>query len=154
RRPRRTRQTLPPPTVGWPGTASRYRAGDRDRSHLAAVRRADRRSRSEGRRRGAATVANAQSRTREDDRDGHARSACGRTRKAHAPPGEGHVDGGRGVRFLPLIWKNIWRRKIRTIFTMLSIFVAFLLFGLLMTIRAAFSIGVELAGIDRLIIIH
>jgi putative ABC transport system permease protein len=58
------------------------------------------------------------------------------------------------VKFLPLIWKNVWRRKIRTIFTILSIFVAFLLFGLLMTIRAAFSIGVELAGIDRLIIIH
>jgi putative ABC transport system permease protein len=58
------------------------------------------------------------------------------------------------VKFLPLIWKNVWRRKIRTIFTMLSIFVAFLLFGLLMTIRAAFSLGVELAGIDRLIIIH
>jgi len=58
------------------------------------------------------------------------------------------------VKFLPLVWKNIWRRKIRTVFTMLSIFVAFLLFGLLMTIRAAFSIGVELAGIDRLIIIH
>jgi putative ABC transport system permease protein len=58
------------------------------------------------------------------------------------------------VKFLPLIWKNIWRRKVRTIFTLLSIFVAFLLFGILMTIRAAFSLGVELAGVDRLILIH
>jgi len=58
------------------------------------------------------------------------------------------------VKFLPLIWKNIWRRKVRTIFTLLSIFVAFLLFGILMTIRAAFSLGVELAGVDRLIVIH
>jgi putative ABC transport system permease protein len=58
------------------------------------------------------------------------------------------------VKFLPLIWKNVWRRKVRTIFTVLSVFVAFLLFGLLMTIRAAFSLGVEMAGIDRLVIIH
>jgi putative ABC transport system permease protein len=58
------------------------------------------------------------------------------------------------VKFLPLIWKSIWRRKIRTIFTLLSIFVAFLLFGILMTIRAAFSMGVELAGVDRLVVIH
>ena len=58
------------------------------------------------------------------------------------------------MKFLPLIWKNIWRRKVRTIFTLLSIFVAFLLFGILMTIRAAFSLGVELAGVDRLMVIH
>ncbi len=58
------------------------------------------------------------------------------------------------MKFLPLIWKNIWRRKVRTIFTLLSIFVAFLLFGILMTIRAAFSLGIELAGVDRLVVIH
>jgi putative ABC transport system permease protein len=58
------------------------------------------------------------------------------------------------VRFLPLVWRSLWRRKIRTIFTILSIFVAFLLFGVLMTIRAAFSLGVELAGLDRLMVIH
>ena len=58
------------------------------------------------------------------------------------------------MKFLPLVWKNIWRRKFRTTFTLLSIFIAFLLFGILMTIRAAFSIGVDLAGMDRLILIH
>lgn len=58
------------------------------------------------------------------------------------------------MKFVPLIWKNIWRRKIRTIFTLLSIFVAFLLFGMLMTIRAAFSFGIDLAGADRLVLIH
>ena len=58
------------------------------------------------------------------------------------------------MKFLPLIWKNAWRRKFRTTFTLLSIFVAFLLFGLLMTIRAAFSLGVDIAGLDRLILIH
>ena len=58
------------------------------------------------------------------------------------------------MKFLPLIWKNVWRRKFRTTFTLLSIFVAFLLFGMLMTIRAAFSLGVDIAGLDRLILIH
>jgi putative ABC transport system permease protein len=58
------------------------------------------------------------------------------------------------MKYLPLIWKSLWRRKVRTTFTLLSIFIAFLLFGILMTIRAAFSIGVDLAGMDRLIIIH
>src|SRR5262245_11872527 len=58
------------------------------------------------------------------------------------------------MKFLPLIWKNIWRRKFRTIFTLLSVFVAFILFGLLMTIRTAFSFGVDIAGLDRLVLIH
>lgn len=58
------------------------------------------------------------------------------------------------MKFLPLVWKNLWRRKVRTTFTLACIVIAFLLFGLLMTIRAAFSFGVELAGLDRLILIH
>jgi putative ABC transport system permease protein len=58
------------------------------------------------------------------------------------------------MKYLPLIWRNVWRRRFRTTFTLLSIFVAFLLFGLLMTIRAAFSLGVDVAGLDRLILIH
>jgi putative ABC transport system permease protein len=57
------------------------------------------------------------------------------------------------VKFVPLIWKNVWRRKVRTTFTLLSISVAFLLFGILMTIRTAFSLGVDLAGLDRLVLI-
>jgi putative ABC transport system permease protein len=58
------------------------------------------------------------------------------------------------MKFLPLLWRNLWRKKIRTIFTLLSIFVAFLLFGLLMTIRTAFTFGVDIAGLDRLVLIH
>jgi putative ABC transport system permease protein len=58
------------------------------------------------------------------------------------------------MKFLPLLWSSLWRKKIRTIFTLLSVFVAFLLFGLLMTIRAAFSFGVDIAGLDRLVLIH
>ena len=58
------------------------------------------------------------------------------------------------MKFLPLVWKNIWRRKFRTIFTLLSIFIAFVLFGILMTIRQSFTFGVEIAGADRLVLIH
>jgi len=58
------------------------------------------------------------------------------------------------MKFLPLVWKNIWRRKFRTTFTLLSIFIAFVLFGILMTIRYSFSFGVEIAGADRLVLIH
>ncbi len=48
------------------------------------------------------------------------------------------------MKFLPLIWTSLWRKKARTIFTLLSIVVAFLLFGLLQGVNAwlnAFSIG-------------
>jgi len=58
------------------------------------------------------------------------------------------------MKFLPLVWKNVWRRPFRTLVTMLVILVSFVLFGALMTIRTAFSLGVDLAGQDRLIIIH
>ncbi len=58
------------------------------------------------------------------------------------------------MKFLPLIWRNTWRRKFRTTFTLLSIFTAFLLFGILMTIRAAFGFGVDIAGLDRLVLIN
>jgi putative ABC transport system permease protein len=58
------------------------------------------------------------------------------------------------MKFLPLLWKNLLRKKIRTTFTVLSIFIAFVLFGLLMTIRMAFSFGVEIIGLDRLVLIH
>jgi putative ABC transport system permease protein len=53
-------------------------------------------------------------------------------------------------RFLPLLWANIWRRPLRSVFTLLSIVVAFLLFGLLEALRFGFFGGVEAAGADRL----
>jgi putative ABC transport system permease protein len=58
------------------------------------------------------------------------------------------------MKFLPLIWRNLLRRKVRLIFTVLSLLIAFLLFGILMAIRAAFSMGVDIAGADRLMVIH
>jgi len=58
------------------------------------------------------------------------------------------------MKFFSLIWSNLKRRKLRTALTLLSIFVAFLLFGFLCTIKEAFTGGIELAGADRLIVRH
>jgi putative ABC transport system permease protein len=58
------------------------------------------------------------------------------------------------MRFLRLVWSNLMRRKLRTTLTLLSVFVAFLLFGLLCIIRESFSAGVTMAGADRLIVRH
>jgi len=58
------------------------------------------------------------------------------------------------MKFFPLIWSNLKRRKVRTAFTLLSILVAFLLFGYLAAIRMAFSMGVDMVGTDRLSTIH
>jgi putative ABC transport system permease protein len=43
------------------------------------------------------------------------------------------------MKFFPLIWATLWRKKTRTIFTLLSIMVAFLLFGVLETVDYAFA---------------
>lgn len=58
------------------------------------------------------------------------------------------------MRYLYLVWRNLLRRKTRTTFTLLSVTIAFVLFGVLATIRVAFNYGVEVAGADRLIMIH
>lgn len=58
------------------------------------------------------------------------------------------------MKFLPLIVRNLLRRKVRTLFTLLGVTVAFVLFGYLMAIEAAFSMGVDVAGNDRLVMIH
>jgi putative ABC transport system permease protein len=58
------------------------------------------------------------------------------------------------VRFFHLLWRNLFRRKVRTLFTFLSIVVAFFLFGILMAIRHGFDYGVQIAGESRLLTIH
>ena len=58
------------------------------------------------------------------------------------------------MKFLPLIWMSLSRRRIRTIFTLLCIFIAFLLFGIVMAVRTAFTLGVDIAGLDRLVLIN
>ncbi len=58
------------------------------------------------------------------------------------------------MKFLPLIFANLRRKKVRTALTIGSFAVALFLFGLLATIRVAFSQGVDVAGADRLMVIN
>ena len=58
------------------------------------------------------------------------------------------------MRFLPFIWSNLKRRKLRTLLTLLSILVAFLLYGFLCAVTRAFNQGVAMAGADRLMVRH
>ncbi len=57
------------------------------------------------------------------------------------------------MRFLPLLLANLRRKKIRTALTIGSFAVALLLFGLLAGVRAGFRQGVDVAGVDRLVVI-
>ena len=54
------------------------------------------------------------------------------------------------MKYFPLIWAGLWRKRTRTIFTMLSIVVAFLLFGLLQGINQGFSTVLRDLNVDRL----
>jgi putative ABC transport system permease protein len=58
------------------------------------------------------------------------------------------------MKFFPLVWSNLKRKKVRTAFTLLSILVAFILFGYLSAIRMAFTAGIEMSGADRLMVTH
>jgi putative ABC transport system permease protein len=57
------------------------------------------------------------------------------------------------VKFLPLVWSSLLRRKLRTVFTLLSVVIAFTLFGVLMAIRAGFSGGITVTGAERLVML-
>ncbi|MGP8218506.1 MAG: ABC transporter permease [Limisphaerales bacterium] len=58
------------------------------------------------------------------------------------------------MKFFHLIWSNLKRKKLRTSLTLLSILVAFILFGFLMAIKQALAGGVSLTRQDRLIVRH
>lgn len=58
------------------------------------------------------------------------------------------------MKYLYFILKNVTRKKVRTTLTVLSIMIAFLLFGLLRSLGAAFEGGARIAGEDRLISIN
>lgn len=57
-------------------------------------------------------------------------------------------------KYLPLLWANLRRRPLRMGLTLASIIVAFLLFGLMQTLRVALSGNPDLAGVDRLMTLH
>jgi putative ABC transport system permease protein len=53
--------------------------------------------------------------------------------------------------WISLTWANLTRRKLRLVFTLLSIILAFLMFGMLDALRTSLSMSVNLTGADRLI---
>ena len=55
------------------------------------------------------------------------------------------------MKLLGLMWSNLFRKRTRTVLTMLSVAIAFLLFMLLRTVAGAFATGGNLVGVDRLI---
>ena len=55
------------------------------------------------------------------------------------------------MKLFGLMWSNLFRKRTRTILTMLSVAIAFLLFMLLRTVAGAFETGGNLVGVDRLI---
>lgn len=57
------------------------------------------------------------------------------------------------MKYFGLIWRNVWRKKIRTSLTILSVLVAFLLFALLNAIGQAFNTGGAMTGAERLVVI-
>jgi len=57
-------------------------------------------------------------------------------------------------KYLPLLSASLRRKKLRTFFTIASIVIAFLLFGLAESMRHALEAGVNIAGADRLLTMH
>ena len=55
------------------------------------------------------------------------------------------------MRYLPLLWAGLFRKKTRTVLTLLSAFVAFVLFGLLQAVTVAFESGADSADAKRLL---
>jgi putative ABC transport system permease protein len=56
------------------------------------------------------------------------------------------------MKFAHLIWSNLKRKKLRTGLTLLSVLVAFVLFGILAAIQQALSGGITLEGANRLVV--
>jgi putative ABC transport system permease protein len=58
------------------------------------------------------------------------------------------------AKYLPLLAASLRRKRLRTFFTLASITVAFLLFGLAESLRYSLQSGVDVAGADRLLTMH
>ncbi|HEX7153449.1 MAG TPA: ABC transporter permease [Thermoanaerobaculia bacterium] len=58
------------------------------------------------------------------------------------------------MKYVALILSNFKRHKVRTVLTILSIAVAFILFAYLSAIRNAFAFGASVAGANRLVVRH
>lgn len=55
------------------------------------------------------------------------------------------------MRFFPLVWAGLWHRPVRTLFTLISVVIAFVLFGSLQGLNAGFDKAVADQNLDMLI---
>ena len=55
---------------------------------------------------------------------------------------------------LYLVYKNLTRKKMRLFLTTFAIFIAFLIFGAIMTLRGALNAGIEMSADNRLVVVH
>ena len=55
------------------------------------------------------------------------------------------------MKYFHLIWAALFRSKTRTLLTLLSVVVAFLLFGMLDSVRVAFNSGGQVSGANRMV---
>src|SRR5262249_46514548 len=158
-RARRPDAPLPAPALGRTGAAHGHRTRDRGRPDVSPVRRADRRPRPQERRRHPGPPRSPRPRSRQDGADGDARPARRGARAPGPPSGEGRArgvrDGGRlAVKYLHLVVSNLFRKKTRTALTAGSFAVALFLFGILSAVDGAFQQGVDVAGVDRLVVLN
>ena len=56
------------------------------------------------------------------------------------------------MKYLSLVWASLFRSRTRTLLTLLSVVAAFLLFGMLDSVRMAFNAGGSVTGADRLVV--
>src|SRR5207248_10471761 len=83
----------------------------------------------------------------EDHRDGDARSARCRAGAYRAAPRQGRTA-------MKLVFKNLFRHRLRTVLTMLGIATAVMAFGLIRTIVGAWNAGVAGSAENRMITRH
>ncbi|WP_133478560.1 ABC transporter permease [Cognatilysobacter segetis] len=56
------------------------------------------------------------------------------------------------MKYLHLIWASLFRSRTRTLLTLLSVFVAFFLFGMLDSVRVAFNSAGSVTGANRMVV--
>jgi putative ABC transport system permease protein len=54
------------------------------------------------------------------------------------------------MKYFPLLWAGLWRKRLRTTFTLLSVMIAFLLYGLLQGVNGWLSNAIEDSRVNRL----
>src|ERR1700730_15311395 len=72
-------------------------------------------------------------------------------RAPHPASGEGPVAGAGGMTRSGFVIANLFRKRTRTILTLLSVIMAFLLFGLLQSVNHVFNAGADFVGATRLV---